>query len=140
MAPLLGLISMAWPSGSISRRTRISKTPLILFQPRFFPSWKRPSKQLKLLDFKTITDFFIFKKPVKEKKQTVSYREVKISTVSCKSLHPIEIASQELVSAQYMAPASGLETLLPNWLETYFLSSVQPLLSSAPLELYADFG
>lgn len=39
-----------------------------------------------------------------------------------------------------MAPASGLETLLPNWLETYFLSSAQPLLSSAPLELYADFG
>ena len=34
-----------------------------------------------------------------------------------------------------MAPASGLETLMLHWLKTYFLSSRQPLPSSAPLEI-----
>ena len=88
---------------SISGQTRESKTRWPYFSRFFLLSWKGP-KQLKLLDF-FHNCFLHFQKFLKEKKQTVNCREVKISTVSRKCLNPIEIASQELVSAQYMAPA-----------------------------------
>ena len=88
---------------SISGQTRESKTRWPYFSRFFLLSWKGP-KQLKLLDFFD-NCFLHFQKFLKEKKQTVNCREVKISTVSRKCLNPIEIASQELVSAQYMAPA-----------------------------------